>query len=201
MDQILDQKIDAFLEANKEQMLKDIGALVAINSVEAAPAEGAPFGPGARAALDKTLELAGRLGLDTHNCEGYIGYAELPGREAGKYLATICHVDVVPAGEGWSGDPFAMRRQNGWILGRGVLDDKGPMVATLYTLKCLKELGVPLRYPIRALAGTNEETGMEDVEYYLAHNPAPVFCFTPDAEFPVCNGEKGHFHGKLVSQV
>ena len=184
MDQILDQKIDAFLEANKEQMLKDIGALVAINSVEAAPAEGAPFGPGARAALDKTLELAGRLGLDTHNCEGYIGYAELPGREAGKYLATICHVDVVPAGEGWSGDPFAMRRQNGWILGRGVLDDKGPMVATLYTLKCLKELGVPLRYPIRALAGTNEETGMKDVEYYLAHNPAPVFCFTPDAEFP-----------------
>ena len=126
MDQILDQKIDAFLEANKEQMLKDIGALVAINSVEAAPAEGAPFGPGARAALDKTLELAGRLGLDTHNCEGYIGYAELPGREAGKYLATICHVDVVPAGEGWSGDPFAMRRQDGWILGRGVLDDKGP---------------------------------------------------------------------------
>ena len=201
MDQILDQKIDAFLEANKEQMLKDIGALVAINSVEAAPAEGAPFGPGARAALDKTLELAGRLGLDTHNCEGYIGYAELPGREAGKYLATICHVDVVPAGEGWSGDPFAMRRQDGWILGRGVLDDKGPMVATLYTLKCLKELGVPLRYPIRALAGTNEETGMEDVEYYLAHNPAPVFCFTPDAEFPVCNGEKGHFHGKLVSPV
>ena len=108
---------------------------------------------------------------------------------------------VVPAGEGWSGDPFAMRRQNGWILGRGVLDDKGPMVATLYTLKCLKELGVPLRYPIRALAGTNEETGMKDVEYYLAHNPAPVFCFTPDAEFPVCNGEKGHFHGKLVSPV
>lgn len=199
MDQELNQKIDAFMEANKEQMLQDIAELVAINSVEAQPAEGAPFGQGPRAALDKALELAGRMGLATHNCEGYIGYAELPGADPDKYLATICHVDVVPAGEGWSASPFEMRRQDGWILGRGVMDDKGPMVATLYTLKFLKEMGVQLRYPIRALAGTNEETGMKDVEYYLAHNKAPAFCFTPDAEFPVCNGEKGHFHGKLVS--
>ena len=201
MDQELNRKIDAFIEANKEQMLQDIAALVAINSVESQPAEGAPFGAGPRAALDKTLELADRMGLETCNCEGYIGYAALPGADPDQYLATICHVDVVPAGEGWSASPFEMRRQEGWILGRGVLDDKGPMVATLYTLKFLKELGQPLRYPIRALAGTNEETGMGDVTYYLAHHKAPAFCFTPDAEFPVCNGEKGHFHGKLVSPV
>ena len=201
MDMELNQKIDAFLAANRGQMLRDIAALVAVNSVESEPAPGAPFGPGARAALDKALELAAGMGLATHNCEGYIGYAELPGAEADKYLATICHVDVVPAGEGWSGDPFTMREQEGWIIGRGVMDDKGPMVTTLYALKFLKEQGVALRYPIRALAGANEETGMKDVEYYLAHNQAPVFCFTPDAEFPVCNGEKGHFHGKLVSPV
>ena len=201
MDQELNQKIDAFIAANHEQLLDDIAALVAINSVETAPAESAPFGEGARAALDKALELAGKMGLATHNCEGYIGYAELPGADPDKYLATICHVDVVPAGEGWEADPFTMRRQDGWILGRGVMDDKGPMVVTLYALKFLKEMGVQLRYPIRALAGTNEETGMKDVEYYLAHNKAPAFCFTPDAEFPVCNGEKGHFHGKLVSPV
>ena len=56
MDQELNQKIDAFIEANKEQMLQDIAELVAINSVEAQPAEGAPFGQGPRAALDKALE-------------------------------------------------------------------------------------------------------------------------------------------------
>ena len=201
MDQELNQKIDAFIEANREQLLNDIASLVAINSVETAPAEGAPFGPGARAALDKALELAEKMGLATRNCEGYIGYAELPGADPEKYLATICHVDVVPAGEGWDADPFTMRRQDGWILGRGVMDDKGPMVTTLYALKFLKEMGVQLRYPIRALAGTNEETGMGDVEYYMSHYKAPVFCFTPDAEFPVCNGEKGHFRGKLVSPV
>ena len=42
---------------------------------------------------------------------------------------------------------------------------------------------------------------MADVKYYLKHYPAPVFCFTPDAEFPVCNGEKGHFGAELVSPV
>ena len=175
MDQALNQKIDAFIAANKEQLLKDIAALVAINSVETAPAEGAPFGPGARAALDKTLELAAGMGLATHNCENYMGYAELAGADSEKYLATICHVDVVPEGNGWSADPFEMRIQDGWLLGRGVADDKGPMVATLYALKFLKEEGVSLKYPIRALIGDNEETGMGDVDYYLKHYTAPVF--------------------------
>ena len=201
MDQALNQKIDAFIAANKEQLLKDIAALVAINSVESTPAEGAPFGLGARAALDKTLELAAGMGLATRNCENYIGYAELAGADPEKYLATICHVDVVPEGNGWSDDPFKMRIQDGWLLGRGVADDKGPMVTILYALKFLKEEGIALKYPIRALVGDNEETHMNDVEYYLKNYPAPVFCFTPDAEFPVCNGEKGQFGGKLVSPV
>ena len=98
MDQELNRKIDAFIEANKEQMLQDIAALVAINSVESQPAEGAPFGAGPRAALDKTLELADRMGLETCNCEGYIGYAALPGADPDLQLATICHGDGVPAG-------------------------------------------------------------------------------------------------------
>ena len=201
MDQALNQKIDAFIAANKEQILEDIAALVAINSVEGTPTEEAPFGEGPRAALDKTLELAAGMGLATRNCENYIGYAELAGADPEKYLATICHVDVVPVGNGWSQEPFKMQIRDGWMIGRGVADDKGPMVATLYALKFLKEEGVSLRYPIRAMVGDNEETHMNDVEYYLKNYPAPVFCFTPDAEFPVCNGEKGHFGAELVSPV
>ena len=151
MDQALNQKIDAYIAQNKEQLLKDIAALVAVNSVEGTPEEGAPFGAGPRAALDKTLELAAGMGFATRNCENYIGYAELAGKDPEKYLATICHVDVVPVGNGWTADPFTMRIQDGWLLGRGVADDKGPMVATLYALKFLKEQGYELRYPIRAL--------------------------------------------------
>ena len=79
MDQALNQKIDAYIAQNKEQLLKDIAALVAVNSVEGTPEEGAPYGAGPRAALDKTLELAAGMGLATRNCENYIGYAELAG--------------------------------------------------------------------------------------------------------------------------
>ena len=201
MDQALNQKIDAFIAANKEQILEDIAALVAIDSVEGTPTEEAPYGEGPRAALDKTLELAAGMGLATRNCENYIGYAELAGADPEKYLATICHVDVVPVGNGWSQEPFKMQIRDGWMIGRGVADDKGPMVVTLYALKFLKEEGVSLRYPIRAMVGDNEETHMNDVEYYIKNYPAPVFCFTPDAEFPVCNGEKGHFGAELVSPV
>lgn len=198
MDPTLSARIDGFISANRQAILDDIAALVAVDSVQSAPAPDAPFGPGPRQALDTTLAIAARLGLQTKNCENYIGYAELPGQQAEKYLAAICHVDVVPAGNGWDADPFTMRQRDGWLLGRGVADDKGPMVICLYALKFLRQLGTPLRYPIRALVGDNEETGMKDVEHYLAHYPAPVFCFTPDAEFPVCNGEKGQFAGCLL---
>ncbi len=193
--------IDSFINTNKEEILRNVGRLIAIDSVETAPAQDAPFGEGAKAALDKTLEIANELGLETKNCENYIGYAEIDGEEKDKYLATICHVDVVPVGNGWNSNPFEMIIKDGWMIGRGVADDKAPMIATLYALKFIKDNNIALRYPIRALAGTNEETGMKDVRYYLKNYAPPVFCFTPDAEFPVCNGEKGHFHGKLVSPV
>ncbi len=198
---MLEKRIDQFIEEHKDAIVEDIRQVVAIDSVQTAPEADAPFGPGARDALLKTLEIADRLGLESHNLDNYIGWAEIAGTDPEKHLAAICHVDVVPAGNGWDADPFTLRVKDGWLLGRGVADDKGPMILLLYALKFLKEQGETLRYGVRALVGTNEETGMRDVPYYLERQPAPAFCFTPDAEFPVCNGEKGHFSGKIVSPV
>ena len=191
--------VDAFVAANEENVVRDIKRLVDINSVEGTPEPGKPFGAGPAAALDEALKMAAEMGLSTNNCEGYMGWAELPG-ETDKQIATITHLDVVPQGNGWTADPFDMQVRDGWIIGRGVADDKGPSVLCLYALKFLKEHNVPLKYGVRALLGANEETGMEDVEYYLKNYPAPDFCFSPDAEFPVCNGEKGGFNGYLVSK-
>ena len=199
MDELLRREIDRFVEENTENIVRDIARLVAVNSVEGEPEEGAPFGRGPREALDLGLAIARELGLNAVDCEGKIGYAALG--EGEEYLATITHLDVVPVGEGWTGDPFTLRERDGWLIGRGVLDDKGPSVLCLYALKYLKEKQIPLRYPIRALLGANEETGMEDVEYYLANYPAPLFCFSPDADFPLCNGEKGIYHGRIVARV
>ena len=201
MDQKLMSAVEAYVEANRENIVRDIKRLVDIPSVEGEPAPGAPFGPGPKAALEEGLKLAAEMGLATRNCEDHMGWAQLEGEDKEKYIATITHLDVVPEGNGWDTDPYDMQVRDGWLLGRGVTDDKGPSVLCLYALKFLKEHNIPLRYTVRALLGANEETGMLDVDYYLKNYPAPVFCFSPDAEFPLCNGEKGHYGASLVSPV
>ena len=200
MTEELRRDINKFCDENYDNIFRDIARLVAIDSVEGEPSEGAPFGKGPAEALELALEISKELGLEAYNCEGKIGYALL-GENTDRYISTITHLDVVPVGEGWTEDPFKMREKDGWIIGRGVMDDKGPTVLCLYALKYLKEKAVELKYPIRALLGANEETGMLDVEHYLANYPAPLFCFSPDANFPLCNGEKGIFHGKLISKL
>ena len=201
MNEQLRRDLDLFVRENETAIFRDIARLVAIDSVEGKPEPGAPFGAGPKAALEKGLEIARELGLEAVNCADKIGYAQLGEGPEDRYLATITHLDVVPTGDGWEHDPFTMREREGWIIGRGVLDDKGPSVLCLYALKYLKERGVPLKYPVRALLGANEETGMGDVEYYLANYPAPLFCFSPDANFPLCNGEKGIYHGRIVFKL
>lgn len=197
-EKLLLQQIDAFIEANKDAIVRDIKTLVDIDSVETAAVPGAPFGPGVKLALDTALEMARGMGLATHNCEGYMGYAEVPGKSE-RQIATIAHLDVVPAGNGWDSDPFQMVEKEGFLLGRGVADDKGPAVLTLYIGKFFQELGAELPYTLRLLLGCSEETGMQDVDYYLEHYPMPAFCFTPDGSFPVGHGEKGGFGGAFVS--
>lgn len=199
MDKEVLKSIDLFIEKNSDAIFNDVAKLVKIDSVEGAPEENAPFGKGPKEALEAGLRIASELGLETCNCANYIGYASVGG-EDDRYLATITHLDIVPAGDGWKADPFTMREREGYVLGRGVIDDKGPSVICLYALKYLKESGRALKYPVRALLGTNEETGMGDVEYYLANYPAPLFCFSPDAEFPLICGEKGIWRGEMTSK-
>ena len=90
--------VDAFVAANEENVVRDIKRLVDINSVEGTPEPGKPFGAGPAAALDEALKMAAEMGLSTNNCEGYMGWAELPG-ETDKQIATITHLDVVPSGQ------------------------------------------------------------------------------------------------------
>ncbi len=198
MDKKVIEDVKLFARENWEGVIRDIGRLVAVDSVRGEEQPGMPFGPGPAKALKLGLEIAGELGLDTVNCENMIGYAQVGQGE--KYLATITHLDVVPSA-GWSEDPFTLRRREGFIIGRGVMDDKGPSVLCLYALKYLKDRGVELRYPVRALLGADEESKMQDLDYYLKNYPAPLFCFSPDANFPLCNGEKGIYHARISSRL
>ena len=208
MPDTLQLEIDAYLAEHWDDVVGDIESLVSIESVEdlGAAAPGSPFGPGPRAALDRALAIAEGMGLDVCDCEGHIGYADLPGKSATQ-IGIIGHVDVVPAGPGWHFDPFAVTRKEGYLLGRGVFDDKGPIVVALHAVgfwaqKAARTHGgddARLPYTVRVLFGANEETNMKDVAYYRAGHDDPAFLFTPDAEFPVCYGEAGICSGTLTS--
>jgi len=187
-----------FAEQNRENLLRDLKRLVDINSIKAAPAENAPYGPGVRAAEDMAFVIAKELGFEkTYDCEGYMGYAHTGSED--KFLGVIGHLDVVPVGDDWDSDPFCMFEKDGYVMGRGTGDDKGPLLAAMYACKYLFDNKIPLRYGIRVLLGCDEECGMSDLDYYLAHYKEPVFAFTPDAGFPVGHGEKGIYSADIVS--
>lgn len=194
------EQIDAYVDEVWPAVLEDIAALVAIPSVaDASKAEdGAPHGPEAKRALTCALDMCRKLGLEPHDLDGWMGYADLKGA-SDTQIATIAHVDVVPAGTGWTQDPFTMTRRDGYLIGRGVIDDKGPFVLTAYMAHYFARQGVELPYTVRVMVGSDEEVSMSDVEHYQKLFDDPAFLFTPDAEFPVCCGEKGRVGGTFVS--
>lgn len=165
-----------------------------IPSVEGPAEEGAPYGIHCRKSLDHVLEAAEAMGFKTCNVDGHVGWCEYGNGE--EMVAVLGHLDVVPAGDGWTFDPWGGEIRGNRIFGRGTMDDKGPSIAALFALEALRDSGLPIRRRIRLIFGCNEETGAQDVKYYLDHGgEIPVMGFTPDAEYPIINGEKGIING------
>ena len=107
-------------------------------------------------------------------------------------VAVLGHLDVVPAIGEWTHDPFCAEIYDGMLYGRGVLDDKGPVIGALYALAAVRHSGVDLKRRIRVIMGTDEESGSSCVAYYKERKQElPVAGFTPDACFPVIFCEKG----------
>lgn len=193
------EKINAYFEKEKENLLSDLEKLIKIPSVRGEASEGKPFGEEPKKALDKMLEIASDYGFITNNIDNYAGEIDLNDKET--RLAILGHLDVVPEGEGWSVPPYEMTRKDGKVYGRGTSDDKGPVVSALYALKAIKDLGIELSYNARLIAGTSEETGSEDIEYYVTKRQMPPMTFTPDSSFPVTNVEKGRFSKAFTGNV
>lgn len=179
----------------RDEILRDIGELVKIPSC-AVKAKGAlPYGEKSAQALQWILNRAKELGFDTVNVDNFAGHAEYGQGE--QVAAVLTHVDVVPAGDGWTTDPFTATVRDGRLYGRGVADDKGAAVVALYCLKALKDANVPGVRRLRAIFGGGEEVGMEDIAQYLQTQQMPEMAFTPDSDYGICNREKGILHIEL----
>lgn len=184
-------KIAATTKAYHDQLLQTLKELVAIPSVKDEPAEDAPYGQACKRALDYFVEKTESMGFTAKNVDNRAAYAEFGKGE--KLVAVACHLDVVPAGDGWSQDPFTLTEvDDGFVSARGVADDKGPALAVLYAMKALMDEGYEPPCRIRLIVGADEENGSSCLQYYAKTQEIPASGFTADAEFPAVFAEKGH---------
>lgn len=179
-----------------DEALRIISEIIKFNSSQKEPEEGKPFGKGAADCLEYFLSLASSFGFETINYDNYAGEVVFG---EGEDFAVLAHLDVVPAGSGWTHDPFGgeIDYVNSKIWGRGAMDDKGPAVITLLAMKALKDEGFVPKKRIKLIVGCNEENGWECIEYYKSHAVMPEVGISPDADFPVIYAEKGILQLKL----
>lgn len=175
----------------KEDLIKDLQGILKIKSVldEENSAPNAPLGQGVKDALQYLLDLGEKDGFTAKNVGDLAGHLEMGGGK--DLLGILCHVDVVPEGDGWSVDPYGGEVKDGKIYSRGASDDKGPTMAAYYAMKIVKELGLPIEKRVRMIIGTDEESNWRCVEHYFKHEEMPSIGFAPDADFPIINAEKG----------
>ena len=150
------EQIEAYFEAHKDEMVKDIMDLVSIRSVDEVAKPGKPYGDGPAAALDAALKLAEKYGFtDVKNVDNYVGTITMGAENV--QLGILAHLDVVPEGKGWTKcKPYQPVVIDGKIYGRGSSDDKGPAMAALYAMRCVKDLGLPLKQGVRLILGAAE---------------------------------------------
>ncbi len=195
-------KIQEFIDKVKNEYIKDLSDIISIPSVEGNQVGEKVFGENVAKALETILSMGEKYGFVSENIEYRCGKITLksknkksePYKEGFENeVGVVGHIDVVPAeASTWSCEPFALTLRDDLLLGRGMEDDKGPLIAAIYAMRYIKEeLKIDLPFDISVIAGCNEETGMKDLPFYLKKYNAPFFSITPDASFPVCIGEKG----------
>ncbi|MCP1167582.1 acetylornithine deacetylase [Limimaricola litoreus] len=104
------------------------------------------------------------------------------------------HLDVVPPGEGWSSDPFTLRREVGRLYGRGACDMKGFVAACVTMLPRLAQRGAPVHLALTH----DEEVGCIGAQALAramaAEGPRPAMAIIGEpTRMQVIEGHKGCF--------
>jgi len=190
------------LKGQLDLLKKDLSQLVAINTVQDlnTSRQGQPFGQGIKEAFDW---LENKAKTDGFECTNYSGYAmSIEYGHGEEILGILCHVDTVDIFEPdlWESDPFNLVERDGFWYGRGINDNKGPLLACYYLLKYLKESSYTPNKKIKLIIGGAEETTWACMDHYFKHAPMPDIGFSPDGNFPVVNLEMGIGYYKYSTQ-
>ena len=188
--------MEKYVNEHLNEMIEDLKKLVSFNSINNDDA--LPFGKENQKVLDEALAMMNSKGFDTTNLDYYCGYGEIG--EGDKTIGILAHLDIVPSGDGWDFDPFTLSVKDGVLYGRGVSDDKGGAVASMWAMKYLLDTGYKFKKRVRLILGCNEETGSKCIKHYVEKCGDVDMGFTPDANFPGIYAEKGMIGGALVSK-
>jgi len=93
-------------------------------------------------------EMCRRIGAEVATWEFEPGRENLHawlGPEDGPAILFLGHSDVVPAGEGWDGDPFRPRFGHDAIIGRGAADMKGGLAAVVAAMDAIHRVHPGIR--------------------------------------------------------
>lgn len=179
-------ELKEFLKAHEKEMQSDLMDFIRIPSVSSDHENVVK-------ALHFALDLAEKYGFETESfLDDQVGMIRMgTGDET---LGILTHVDVVPPGDAadWDTDPFEPVIKDNRMYGRGTIDDKGMIVASLYAMRAVRELGLPMYKKVELIMGTQEEVQWVDMDAYVKEYPLPDYGFTPDGEYPICNIEKGN---------
>ncbi|MET1013452.1 MAG: dipeptidase PepV [Paenisporosarcina sp.] len=175
----------------KHELISDLQQLIQIPSVldESLATDIYPFGPEPYRALEWLLKQGESEGMKIKDVDHIAGHIEMG--EGEEILGILGHVDVVPAGKGWTYPPFEGTVVGNKLFGRGSIDDKGPTMAAWMAMKMVKDAGIQLDKRVRLIIGTDEESGFRCVKRYFQTEEMPTIGFAPDADFPIINAEKG----------
>ncbi len=139
--------------------------------------EGGSVAPAAQA-VARRLAAAGFPAADVEvigpntSCVNVV--ATLRGRDAAaRPVLVMAHLDVVPARRAdWEFDPYVLREEKGWFLGRGTLDNKaGASVLVANMVRWKREGFVPSRDVIMVLTCDEETTAEAGMQWLLRERP------------------------------
>lgn len=180
-----------YAQEHAQEMIDQLKQLVAIRSDLGEAMPGMPFGERSAHILEVIHKLYTQNGFRSRTAIAE-GYTLAEYGEGDKSIGLFAHADVVSAYNDWVfTEPYTPIEKEGFVIGRGVKDDKAAVVISLWCAKMFRDLQIPLKSKLVMFTGGCEETGMQDISNFVSAEPMPEFSLVCDTAFPIYIGDKG----------